>query len=186
MSLNAAAIQLLVDKGLSAQDIADLFAACERKKDNTSAERQARYRERRKDGKSRRNSNAVTPPIDNNHTPSVISSNEETTPSAAPQRSAFVKPEWCEDDQDWQDFLTNRKRKRLPNTASAYKGFLDDIARIADDEWPPGRLLKHAAAKGWGGIYDPREQGKPANVRTAPSNRNTAELALAKLGMAGG
>lgn len=92
----------------------------------------------------------LDPPIDRTHTPGVSPIVE--TPRAA----AFPKPDWAEP-QAWADFLTNRKRKRLPNTASAYAGFLADIERLTDNEWPPGRLLKHAATKGWGGIYDPRD-----------------------------
>jgi hypothetical protein len=71
----------------------------------------------------------------------------------------FPMPDFAEP-QVWSDFMTNRKRKKLTNSATAYEGFLGDIARYADDEWPPGRLLRHAAAKGWGGIYDPREQDR--------------------------
>lgn len=79
MGLNAAAVQILVDRGLSAQDIADVMAACEKKKDNTTAERQARYRARQKRGDSNaRNSNAVTPPIEYDHTPRDISSEDES------------------------------------------------------------------------------------------------------------
>ena len=183
MSLNSEAVRLLADKGLTAHEIADVMAACEKKKDNTAAERQARYRERQKDAKSRRDSNGVTPPIDNNHTPRVISSDEETTP--APKRGAFPMPDWCEDDAVWRDFLANRKRKRLPNTATAYKGFLDDIERISDQEWPPWRLLKHATVKGWGGIYDPRNDRGMGNGKANNRPGGTAiaaERALAIIG----
>lgn len=62
------------------------------------------------------------------------------------------------DPEHWRDFLANRKRKKLTNTATAHKKLLGDIARISDDEWPPGRLIEHAAAAGWAGMYDPREQ----------------------------
>ena len=75
--LNAAAAQILVDKGLSAQDIVDVMIANEKKADNTAAERQARYRAKRKQQKSRRNSNGVTPPIESIHTPSDNSSDDE-------------------------------------------------------------------------------------------------------------
>jgi hypothetical protein len=57
----------------------------------------------------------------------------------------------------WRDFLKCRARKRLSNTPTAHKHLLAALARLACDEWPPGRLVEHAAAKGWGGIYDPRE-----------------------------
>lgn len=81
--MNAAAIRILIAKGLSAEDIADVAEALERKKDNTAAERQARYRARNKAPASRRNSNGVTPPIDNNHTPREISSSDESLSPAS-------------------------------------------------------------------------------------------------------
>lgn len=46
--MNAAAIAILVEKGLTAADILAVAEALERKKDKTGAERQARYRERHK------------------------------------------------------------------------------------------------------------------------------------------
>lgn len=68
----------------------------------------------------------------------------------------YPKPDWA-DDSVWADFLKNRKKKNKPNTATAYKRFCDDIARLSSDQWPPGRLLAHAASEGWAGIYEPRE-----------------------------
>jgi hypothetical protein len=68
----------------------------------------------------------------------------------------------------WRDFLANRKRKSLPNTPTAHKRLLADLARLSDDEWPPGRLIEHAAAKGWAAIYDPREQDQ----RNVSGHRN--------------
>lgn len=88
----------------------------------------------------------------------------------ASKADPFPKPTWI-DTQVWDDFLKNRQRKKLPNTLTAYKGFIEDIYRHADDDWPPGRVLTHAAMKGWGGIYDPRQSetnGKPnKNIRTS-------------------
>lgn len=81
MSLNADALQYLADKGLSFEEVIEFAKISERKRDNTAAERQARYRAKRKDAKAARvtrNSNAVTPPIDNNHTPSDISPSGES------------------------------------------------------------------------------------------------------------
>jgi hypothetical protein len=84
MSLNAATIEILIAKGLSASDILDVARATEVKKDPTNAERQARHRAKRKAG-----SNAVTvtpngspneyisiPPSD-----SPVISNEMTSPA---------------------------------------------------------------------------------------------------------
>lgn len=189
MSLNAATIQVLIDKGLTAADILEVAQASERKVDSTAAERQARYRERRKETKrNARNSNGVTPPIDNNHTPSDISPNGENHNKA---RGAFPKPGWVEDDEVWQDFLSNRKRKRCPNTATAYKGFLDDIERLTKPEWPPWRLLQHAARKGWAGIYDPTDDRKNENDRqrsqnSRPTTREIGERVASRFAGGGG
>lgn len=70
----------------------------------------------------------------------------------APVRDAFPRPDWASA-QVWSDFLANRRKKRLSNTPTAHKALLRDIARMADDAWPPGRLLEAATAKGWGAIY---------------------------------
>ncbi|HLZ78829.1 MAG TPA: hypothetical protein VKQ09_05770 [Sphingomonas sp.] len=75
-----------------------------------------------------------------------------------PHADPFPRPDFA-DPQHWADFLANRKRKKLPNTATAHARLLSDIARLADEEWPPGRILQHAAERGWAGIYDPRENG---------------------------
>jgi hypothetical protein len=167
--LDPAVLDALVQAGASAEmivaavkaDIAKDEARRESKRAN-NAERQQRFRAKRKSrkGNARNALRDVTPPNDNTLTPGVTPNGETPSGGAAED---FPKPDWCEEDQTWADFLKNRKRKRQPNTPTAYKGFLDDIARIADDEWPPGRLLRHAAAKGWGGIYDPRNTGKPKN-----------------------
>ena len=82
---------------------------------------------------------------------------ERDKPSPTRARETFPRPDFAPV-QVWADFLANRKRKRLSNTATAYAGFLADIERLTDDEWPPPKLLEFAARKGWGAIYDPREQ----------------------------
>ncbi|MCW2405054.1 DNA-binding transcriptional regulator YhcF (GntR family) [Sphingobium sp. B1D7B] len=89
---------------------------------------------------------------------------------ARSSKNDFPRPDWA-DPQVWADFLLNRKRKRLSNTPTAYKGFLGDIDRIANDEWPPGRLLRHAAAKGWGSINEPDEM---KNGHLGRNDRNAA------------
>lgn len=79
----------------------------------------------------------------------------EGAPAAAPARvrsDVFPRPDWA-DPSVWADFLQNRKRKRLTNTATAHKGFLEDIARNTEPDWPPGRLLEAATRRGHGAIY---------------------------------
>lgn len=70
----------------------------------------------------------------------------------------FACPEGV-DRQHWSDFLANRKRKGLASTVTAYQGQLKAISDLADDEWPPGRLVEFAASRGWGSINNPRDSG---------------------------
>lgn len=61
--------------------------------------------------------------------------------------------------QVWTDFLGNRKRKRLGNTPTAWKAFLDDLGRVAAQTGiPPPKLVEYAAAKGWASINKPEER----------------------------
>jgi biotin operon repressor len=84
----------------------------------------------------------------------------------------YPMPEWAEPSV-WADYMKNRKRKNKPSTPTAYKRFCDDINRLSDEEWPPGRLLEHAAAEGWAGIYDPRDKQNGNNGRNQNnSSRN--------------
>lgn len=69
--------------------------------------------------------------------------------------------------QVWTDFLSNRKRKRLGNTPTAWKSFNDDLARVsALTGIPPPQLIEQCTAKGWGAIYDPRDQHNDRHERT--------------------
>lgn len=110
--------------------------------------------------------------------------NEASTPSPSPtpiissvakatsQRDVFPRPDWCPTDL-WRDWLEVRKTKRGKNTATAYQGFLDDIARYADEEWTPEKILRHAVKKSWAGIYNPRDENngqRPANNLTEIQN----------------
>lgn len=107
------------------------------------------------------------PPQRTTDTPAAAADNtsvhiipQKTSSSSVARASkpdVFPMPDWA-DPQVWADWMRVRKAKGATNTATAYKGFLEDIARFADAEWPPGRILEHAVRKNWRGIYDPREQ----------------------------
>ena len=118
------------------------------------------------------------PPTENNSNPPT-QTHPETSPCAsalarkAPAGGEFPKPDWA-DGSVWADFLKNRRAKRLPNTATAYRGFLADIAKLATGEWPPGRLLEHAVMKGWGAIYAPDELKGTANGKDIRTGGGTA------------
>jgi hypothetical protein len=77
-------------------------------------------------------------------------------------------------EQIWIDFLSNRKRKRLGNTPTAWKSFNDDLTRVsALTGIPPPKLIEYAAAHGWGAIYDPNER-KQGHERSDPNPTATA------------
>ena len=97
----------------------------------------------------------------------TLSSERERAP--APKPIPFPKPDWA-DPQVWSDFLANRKRKKLGSTVTAYKGFLEDIDRNTDEDWPPGRLLEVATRKGHGAIYPSiKETGNGLSRQSDPS-----------------
>jgi Helix-turn-helix domain len=92
----------------------------------------------------------------------------------------FPRPDWA-DAQVWSDFMVNRKAKRCRNTATAYRGFLADIERNQTSSWTPAALLEHATAKGWAGIYAPREDDhEQQHAKPRTDKRDGAIKALDK------
>jgi hypothetical protein len=61
MNLNSAALKMMIAKGLTLEDVAEIVAANEVTRDPTAAERQARYRARKQSETSRRNVTRNTP-----------------------------------------------------------------------------------------------------------------------------
>lgn len=75
------------------------------------------------------------------------------------------------DPEHWSDLMANRKSKRLTNTATAQAGLLRDLAKFSDGEWPPGRIVQHAAERGWGAIFDPRPKHETRNGNRSDHKR---------------
>lgn len=180
MSLSAAVIDALIASGCTVEQLgaamkADLAEDDERReaKRANNAERQRRFRERHKDDNNADNAlrdvtarDSVTdpalslPPNENNSNPPAHS-HPENTPRAR-KADDFPCPVWCEPEV-WSDLKRNRRTKKLTNTATAHRQFVADVEAMADDAWPPGKLVKAIVAKGWGGAHDPREDRKPGN-----------------------
>lgn len=160
MTVNSAMLEAMQAEGLDLAACIRVVKAGEKKVDPTNAERQQRHRI-----KKGRNAVTVT-----RYPPNDISSNPQedipqdanaSLPQGANKRDAVAWP--CPvgvEPKHWQDFLANRKRKRGAKTQTALDGQLAALAEFADEDWPPGRLVQHAAAKGWASICDPR---KPMN-----------------------
>jgi hypothetical protein len=183
VSFNHAALQIMLDKGLSLADVVEIAAANEVRRDPTAAARMARMRERKRNGVTRN----VTPNNGSNDK-DILTSKEEL-----PQEAKASLPQGAKIKRDavswpcpagvnpghWRDFLAARKRKRCVQSQTALDGVLADIDRIADDEWPPGRLVQHAAAKGWASINDPR---KPLNgLGNERTDNNPTGTALSRV-----
>lgn len=150
MSLSAAAIQMMVDKGLSGQDIADVAAANELKADPTNAQRQARFRANKKEREAEeRNAVTVTryngSPNDNILTPSVC---EKPKPKGLVKKFAFPAPDGVPE-PTWSDFLTSPKRKKAGMSATAYAGICSNLTRLAEAGYPPGEMIALAVERGW-------------------------------------
>ena len=106
----------------------------------------------------------------------------EEEAKASPSNSAgarfpvtFPKPDWAEDEV-WADLLKNRKTRRLTNTRTAHRRFVETVETLAGPEWPPARILEGIVSLGWGGAYDPRAELAKRNqphTRTQNHDRPT-------------
>jgi len=121
MNLNAAALRLMAEKGLTLSDVAEIVAANEAKSDTTAAERQRRCRANKK-GVSHRD---VTrdPPIEYNHTPkdNPITANAVIAPRGRKPKTSHRLPD------DWE-----------PEPLTA------DTAKMVA-AWVPGRIERELA-----------------------------------------
>lgn len=163
--------------------IAEMEAA--QPKDAAAERRRAWDRERKRKAKDAANSTGIPlesaesaetsslplPPneyISNPPTPTHPDRDTPPARKAARFPSAFPCPAWA-DEPVWADLLKNRKAKRLPNTATAHRKFVQAVEVMADEAWPPGRLLEAIVARGWAGAYDPRENRNDRPVQSSQS-----------------
>lgn len=72
----------------------------------------------------------------------------------------------------WDDFLKNRKAKRLPNTATAHERLKRDLAAMAKQTgWTEAKIFRVCVERGWGAIYNPVD-GLKANSDPPPGHRD--------------
>lgn len=187
--MNAATLRILIEKGLSPEDILAVAEAMESKKDNTNAERQARFRERRKQAKQTRYSNGVTPPIDITHTPSDISPDGENQniPVAGNGCPPDVEPE------TYQAFAAIRRKRRSPITPQVIAGMRKEAGKAG---WTLQDALAEAVLRGWQSFKADWVENNERNTRNtaqtggslaAPNGRpmgRTEAAARAAAGMA--
>lgn len=186
MNLSPEQMEFLANKGLSTSDIIS-FARIEAAR-SSGAKRQARYRARQK--AAAEESDVTRDITDGDVPPPSLSPNEyisnphthppETQTPARARPDDFPCPDWA-DAEVWRDLKRNRKTKKLTNTPTAHKRFIAAVEGMADDDWPPGKLIEEIVAKGWGGPHDPRGDRKQQNDRPAyqkPDNRDGVAKAL--------
>jgi hypothetical protein len=143
----------------------------ENRADPTNAARQARHRAKKKAERNAVTVTPVTPPNDIDILTPQVQVSEPSGSSPSPRPWALPVGVSL---QVWTDFLANRKRKRLGTTETAWKAFNDDLKRVSSQTGiPPPKLIEQCTAKGWGAIYDPRDQhgershNKPSSWETA-------------------
>jgi hypothetical protein len=172
VSFNVAMLKQMQAEGLDFDAAIRVLEAGERKSDTTNAQRQARHRAKEKTD----NAVTITPVTPPNDIDILTPLAEVSEPNgSSPQPRPWALPVGVSL-QVWNDLLSNRKRKRLGNTPTAWKAFNDDLARVSlQTGIPPPQLIEQCTAKGWGAIYDPRD-----NRNERPDTNPTA-TALARV-----
>lgn len=187
MSISADTLKLLLDAGLSGEQLLVVVRSIEadhsRPARSTNAERQARFRAKRRDSNVTNNAtdNVTPPPIDNNHTPPV-SSQPSVSKKAANQ---FPPPDGVED-QLWGDFLANRKRHKAPLTRTAYDRICKTLIESREAGYPPGEVVGRAVERGWRTVFNPAGGEQNGSKSTAKTIRDPVLRALADSGIAFG
>lgn len=117
---------------------------------DSSTERSRKHRQSKRNDRATLQQRDATPPETENRD---IDSSEPKGSSPRP----FACPVGV-DPQVWKDLLGNRKRKRLGTSETAWRKFQGDLAKVsAQTGIPPPQLIEMCTAKGWGAIYDPRD-----------------------------
>jgi hypothetical protein len=110
VNLNAAALKIMIAKGLTLEDVAEIVAANEVTRDPTAAERQARYRARKREG-SQRNVTRDGSPNEYILTPSVTS--PKPNGLAPSKKSNSIRGSRLPDDwtlpAEWADWAKERR-----------------------------------------------------------------------------
>jgi hypothetical protein len=134
---------------------------------DSSTERSRKHRETKRNGDATLQQPNATPPETETE-----AKREKKEAIASCLRAAWPCPDGVEADH-WRDFRRNRKTKRMTDSETAYQGQLRELEKLSDDEWPPGRLVQHAAEKGWGSICDPRTPRNGQSANNVTSLRGT-------------
>lgn len=162
MSLNAAAIRILVEKGLTAADLLAVAEAMESR--SKAAERQQRYRQRNKRDVTR----GVTPsPYEDTSTPAP--SKPEGLSGAKRAKPKIEVPPWVPVEQ-WAAFDEMRRTKKKPITPAIAERLFHRLQEIADSGWNIADVLDKSTVNCWTDVFMP-EDGRNHGVRRANEPR---------------
>lgn len=170
MSITTAAIEVLVAKGLSAQDILDVARALDVKSDPTAAERKRRQRQRESEEREEMSHRDVTrdtlslPPNENNSNPPTHT--RDNIPARVKGAGKSQPPAKPDDvaEQTWRDFLTHRRAKSAPVTETVIAGIRREAAKAG---WAMDAALAEVVTRGWQSFkaewaISPPQTGGPA------------------------
>lgn len=159
MSLNAATLEILIAKGLTASDLLDVARALEETKPKSKAAlRQARYRERKEaeNVTSDVTCDVTIPPNDiySNPPPS------ETKVSSGRERSArekIVIPDWIPATA-WDGWIEMRRLKHAKPSPHAIRLAIGELEKLRRDGHDPGAVLDQSTLKNWTGLFPIKEK----------------------------
>lgn len=175
MTFNAAALKIMLEKGLSLGDVCEIAAAIEGPRDTASEKRRAWDRERKREkreaerlsgGMSGGNPPDPSPNEIDILTPTRI---EKTEPKGSSKK--FPEPSGVTSEQ-WQAF---RRQRKKPINERSYTLLCNKLTELAEAGWPPGEMIDLAIERGWETVFAPRTFG---NER---SDRDPTTVALERL-----
>jgi hypothetical protein len=188
VSLTASALKLLADKGLSAQDIAELASLMEADKPRSKgAERQARYRQRKQNNVTNDVTRDVTPaPNEYILTPtpekpepigsvkkSIVEENRRAVSSCLHKAFKVEVPEWVP--ESYAEFRAMRKAMRnVPFGESADRRCIAKLEQLRAEGHDPEKLLSKAIENGHRTFYP--DDSTRATRAGAKVERTPAEL----------
>lgn len=161
MSINAAAMRMLVDKGFTGEDLVALALCLEKAfpLDATHEKRKAYDRQRKRDGRANSTGHSTGNPPDpapNDHNTLTPTQLIPIEPSGS---KPFAPPSGVSPAQ-WADFLTVRRTKRAGKmTPTGYNRLCAKLGKLAEDGWPPGEMIGLAVERGWTSVFAPKDFG---------------------------
>jgi hypothetical protein len=179
MNLTIEQMEFLQARGLSLTDVIEFAKLSPEKTRSANAERQARFRNRRRQKNDEGVTNNVTgnallPPYDSSTPP--VPSNDGNTPAAKRGRDAPpAKPDGVSD-QTWGDFNRVRNKKRSPLTQTALDGIAAEAAKAG---WTLEAALAKAVTRGWQGFE--ADWLKPEERRNGGTPGSTVDPLVASI-----